>query len=75
MEIGEKLTSHEPTLEDFIVKDVVALCSPQEKDILKLKLKGYKYGEISMLLNCSISKINNYMQSIREKARELIYER
>ena len=59
----------------FIVENIMDLCTPNEKKILMLKLQGYKYGEISVKLHCSISKINNYMQSIRAKTREFGYEK
>lgn len=71
MVIGEKITPIEPTFEDFTTKDILAVCSPIEREILHLKLSGYKYGEISNILNCSISKINKYMKDIREKAKGL----
>ena len=58
----------------FIVENIMDLCTPNEKKILMLKLQGYKYGEISVKLHCSISKINNYMQSIRAKTREFGYK-
>lgn len=58
----------------FIVENIMDLCTPNEKKILMLKLQGYKYGEISVKLHCSISKINNYMQSIRAKTMEFRYE-
>ena len=71
MLIGEPI---EPKQDVFIVEDIMALCTPNEKKILMLKLQGYKHGEISIKLHCSISKINNYMQSIRAKTREFGYE-
>ena len=58
----------------FIVENIMDLCTPNEKKILMLKLQGYKYGEISVKLHFSISKINNYMQSIRAKTMEFRYE-
>lgn len=58
----------------FVVKDIMALCTPTEQKILMLKLQGYKHEEIGLKLHCSISKINNYMQSIRAKTREFGYE-
>ena len=64
----------EPKQDIFIVEDIMALFTPNEKKILMLKLQGYKYGEISIKLHCSISKINNYMQSIRAKTMEFRYE-
>lgn len=58
----------------FVVKDIMDLCTPTEQKILMLKLQGYKHEEIGLKLHCSISKINNYMQSIRAKTREFGYE-
>ena len=71
MLIGEPI---EPKQDTFIVEDIMALCTPNEKKILMLKLQGYKNEEIGIKLHCSISKINNYMQSIRAKTREFGYE-
>ena len=71
MLIGEPI---EPKQDTFIVEDIMALCTPNEKKILMLKLQGYKHEEIGIKLHCSISKINNYMQSIRAKTREFGYE-
>lgn len=72
MLIGEPI---EPKQDTFIVGDIMALCTPNEQKILMLKLQGYKHEEISIKLHCSISKINNYMQSIRAKTREFGYEK
>lgn len=65
----------EPKQDIFIVEDIMALFTPNEKKILMLKLQGYKYGEISIKLHCSISKINNYMRSIRAKTMEFGYDK
>ena len=65
----------EPKQDTFIVENIMDLCTPNEKKILMLKLQGYKYGEISVKLHFSISKINNYMQSIRSKTMEFGYNK
>ena len=59
----------------LLVQNIFSLCTPYERKILRLKMEGYKHGEISVILHCSISKINNYMQSIKEKTKGMGYER
>lgn len=73
--IGEKMTPIEPTFDEFTTKDILAVCSPTERQILSLKLNGYKYEEMSIILKCSESKIKKDMHNIREKTREFVYER
>lgn len=75
MIIGEKIAPIEPTFDEFTTEDILAVCSPIEREILCLKLSGYKYEEIGIILKCSVSKIKRDMQNIREKAREFVYER
>ena len=59
-----------------LVKLMNDVCNQQnEKKILMLKLQGYKHEEISLKLHFSISKINNYMQSIRAKTMEFGYNK
>lgn len=82
MDIGDDVvnidTIVDPVEDDeniLLVQNIFNLCTPYERKILQLKMEGYKHGEISVILHCSISKINNYMKSIKEKTKEIGYER
>lgn len=82
MEIGDDVVNIDTTADPveydeniLLVQNIFDLCTPYEKKILQLKMEGYKHGEISVILHCSISKINNYMQSIKEKTKGMGYER
>ena len=55
----------------YRVNSIKRHCTPEECQIIELKLQGYKAFEISALMNCSTSKVNACMQSIKEKARKL----
>lgn len=64
----------EPTMVNeskYIIDSIKAVCSPEENQIIELKRQGYKVVEISSIMECSTSKINGCMQSIKEKAREM----
>lgn len=54
-----------------IIDNIKAVCSPEESQIIELKRQGYKVVEISQIMQCSTSKINGCMQSIKEKAKEI----
>ena len=53
------------------VQKIKNICTLEEKKIIELKLQGYKFAEIGALMGWSISKVNNCMRTIKEKAREL----
>ena len=53
------------------VEKIMKVCTDEEKNILKLKMQGYKCEEISQILHFSTSKINVCMQNIKKKAREI----
>lgn len=55
----------------YMVEQIKAVCSPEERQIIEFKLQGYKVIEIGALMGCSASKVNGCMQSIREKAKEI----
>ena len=55
---------------EFMLEHIKTICTPEECRILDLKRQGYKGFEISQIMNCSTSKINGCMQSIKDKARE-----
>ena len=43
--------------------------SPMEKDVLRLYLNGYKYGEIAEKLSVSVKAADNAMQRVRKKLK------
>ena len=43
--------------------------SPMEKDVLRLYLNGYKYGEIAEKLSVSVKAAYNAMQRVRKKLK------
>ena len=53
------------------VQKIKNICTLEEKKLIELKLQGYKFAEIGALMGWSISKVNNCMRTIKEKAREL----
>lgn len=82
MEIGDDVVNIDTTADPveydeniLLVQNIFNLCTPYERKILQLKMEGYKHEEISVILHCSISKINNYMKSIKEKTKGMDYER
>lgn len=65
----------EPEIENnakYIVDTLKSRCSPEELQILTMTECGYKGYEISRELKCSASTLKMRMDSIREKAREII---
>lgn len=64
------MITEEPKQDTLFTKDIMDLCTIDERNVLMLKLRGYKHKEIGTILHCSISKINNYMQSIKSKIKE-----
>lgn len=68
----DKSIKHPTNADDNnLLADIRAVCTPEENNVLDLKLKGYKVAEISALMNCSTSKVNACMQSIKGKAKEI----
>lgn len=62
----------------LIIDKISQKCTPRERELLDLKLKGYKGREIGVIMGISISRISLYMKSIKEKAKDIrgaIYER
>ena len=43
--------------------------SPMEKDVLRLYLNGYKYGEIAEKLSGAVKAADNAMQRVRKKLK------
>lgn len=54
-----------------VLESVKSICSAEERQILDFKLQGYTAFEISVLVNCSTSRINSCIQSIKNKARSM----
>lgn len=46
------------------------LCSTEEKQVLELKRQGYNGREIAAILNCSTSKVNCYLNKVKQKVKE-----
>lgn len=66
--LEEPLVSNESK---YRVERIKAILDPKERQILELKLQGYKFAEIGELMGWSISKVNNCMRAIKEKARDI----
>lgn len=82
MEIGDDVVNIDTTADPvgygeniLLAQNIFNLCTPYERKILQLKMEGYKHEEISVILRCSISKINSYMKSIKGKTKGMGYER
>lgn len=56
-----------------MMNDIVEILTDFEYNVLKLKLEGYSYDEISKYLNKNIKAIYNTFQRIKEKVKTLIY--
>ena len=46
------------------------LCSIEEKQVLELKKQGYNGREIATILNCSTSKVNCYLNKVKQRIKE-----
>lgn len=69
-----KLPLEQPLMENrgkYRVEQIKAVLTPKERGIIDLKLQGYKFAEIGEVMGWSISKVNNCMRTIKEKAREV----
>ena len=55
----------------YTIDVIKGFCTPKERQIIDLKLKGYGIAEIGVILKCSSSNINCCMQSIKEKVRDM----
>lgn len=55
----------------YLLEEILKRCTKREQQIVKLKLQGYKVFEISEIVGCSQSKVNTYMQSIKDKFKEI----
>lgn len=54
----------------YRISKIMALCNEIEREVIKYRLKGFSNLEIAKMLKCSTSRINLYMRSIKNKARE-----
>lgn len=61
--MAENITA--PEKSELALREVLALCSPQERVVLRLKLHGYNRNEIGEITNYSLSKVNKYIKSIK----------
>ena len=55
----------------FLLDEIKEKCTPKEREIIELKLLGYRSMEIGAIMGYSQSSINAYMQLIKEKAKEI----
>lgn len=53
------------------VREIKAVCTPREREIIDLKLKGYKRIEICKELHISNTSVGKHLKNIETKAREL----
>lgn len=58
----------------FIHEEIKSKLSDLEKNVLVLKLKGYTYKEISRMINRKEKAIDNSVQRIRKKIKDLYEE-
>lgn len=56
---------------EYLLENIKAFCSPEERQVLEFKRQGYTNIEISAFMKCSPSKVNGCMQSIKGKAKEM----
>ena len=54
----------------YKLENVMQNCSPQERVVLKQRLKGYTQPEIAEQMGCNLSKINLYMKNIQQRERD-----
>jgi RNA polymerase sigma factor (sigma-70 family) len=69
--LGQERNETECFEETMKVREIRAVCTPKERDVLDLKLKGYKHGEMSEILNRSCITVGVHWRNIKQKAREL----
>lgn len=55
-----------------LVNNINSILSPGEKDVYKLLIRGFNYQEIAKILNKAPKQIDNSIQRIRIKIRDLI---
>lgn len=55
----------------LFLENIKCLCTAEERQMLELKRQGYKIMEIGKIMGCSARRISGYMQSIKEKAKEI----
>ena len=49
---------------------IVALCTPQERQILQQKVCGYTHPQIAKQMNCTTYYVNNKMRGLRKKVKD-----
>lgn len=55
-----------------LLKNLYAVCTPEEIEILELKRQGYKLVEIKAMTNRSVRQLSYIIGTIKQKAREEI---
>lgn len=57
---------------DNVIKQCLSLLSDSEKDVFELLIYGYAKTEIASILKISISGVNNTLQRIKRKCKEVL---
>lgn len=57
---------------DSLIKKINGTLSSKEKEVFALMLKNYNYQEIAQILNCQVKQIDNAMQRIKLKAKNIL---
>ena len=60
--------------EEMLIKNIKKRLSAKEDEVFDLLLKGFNYKEISLTLDKSEKQIDNTIQRIRGKVRNLLKE-
>ena len=57
---------------DSLIKKINGTLSSKEKEVFALMLKNYNYQEIAQILNCQVKQIDNAMQRIKLKVKNIL---
>ena len=57
---------------DCLIKKINGTLSSKEKEVFALMLKNYNYQEIAQILNCQVKQIDNAMQRIKLKVKNIL---
>ena len=57
-----------------LVKKIDSILSPNENDVYKLLIRGFNYHDIAKILGKEPKQIDNTIQRIRQKIKDLINE-
>lgn len=57
----------------ILLNEIKSMCSNKEREVIDLKMQGYKAKEICVIMGCKTSRVRQYVRSIKNKAREKIW--